>query len=108
MAVTKKKVREFLLAYAWNADHTDEQKAAEVECILAQGDWKYVEDRADRRAGASETGGGKKEFADAVDMELSALYECHDEPHIKTCPNATPDVKLQNFLASQRRKDEER
>lgn len=94
MSLTKTKVRKFLLAYAW-LDDTDEEKAAEVECILKQGDWKYLEDRADMRAGASETGGGPKEFTDAVGMELTALYECHDEPHTRMCPrNETDRIRI--------------
>lgn len=81
----RKDVKAFLLAYAWLND-TPAEKEAEVECILKQGDWKYIEARADRRASAAESGGGSKEYADATDMELSALYECHDEPHTPDCP----------------------
>jgi len=84
MKMTKAKVRAWLLAYAWL--DTPAEQAAEVACILAQGDWKYLDAKADRRAGASETGGGPQEFEDAYGMELSSLYECHDEPHLPTCP----------------------
>lgn len=81
----RKDVKAFLLAYAW-LDDTPQEKAAEVECILKQGDWQFIEARADQRAGAAESGGGPEEFDEATDMELSALYECHDEPHTAACP----------------------
>lgn len=82
--MNKAKVKAWLLDYAW-MDGPAEQ-AAEVDCIMAQGDWKVLDARADRRAGASESGGGPAEFEAAYGMELSALYECHDEPHLPTCP----------------------
>lgn len=82
--VIKAKVRNWLLNYAWLG--TPEEQIREVECILAQNEWQFTEDVADKYAGAQETGGGPQEFAEGVEFALSALYECHDEPHLPTCP----------------------
>lgn len=83
---TKAAARKWLLDYAWLG--TPAEQAREVECVLAQGGWKYTEDVADQYAGAQETGGGPEEFTEGMGFALSALYECHDEPHLPTCPRA--------------------
>lgn len=86
---SKAAVEEFLLGYAWSG--TTEERAREVECILAQDGWQYVDALADKWAGQAEVP-GPEAFAEAHGMALSALYECHDEPHLPTCPRA-PQAK---------------
>lgn len=82
---TKKAVRAWLLDYAWAG--TPDQQAREVDCILAQDDWKNVDIRADQFAGA-QAEPGPAAFDEGVGFALSSLYECHDGPHLPTCPNA--------------------
>ncbi len=79
-------IRDWLIAYAW-VHPEPEFKRAEVDCIMAQDGWRYLEDSADRYAGMSEAGGGPEAFDDAYGFALSALYECHDKPHLTTCPH---------------------
>lgn len=83
MTMTKAKVRAFLLDYAWSG--TPEEQAREVDCIMAQEGHKYVDEVAEQYAGA-QWEPGSQAFDDGVDFALSALYECHDEPHLPTCP----------------------
>jgi hypothetical protein len=78
-------VREWLLEYAWLG--TDAEKIREVECIMAQDHWKYVSARADQYAGAQESP-GPEAFAWGTGFALSELYECHDAPHLPSCPRA--------------------
>jgi hypothetical protein len=80
----KEKVRAWLLDYAW-LDDTPEEKAAEVECILAQGGWEHIEAVADQFAGA-QWEPGPAAFDEGIGYALSALYECHDGPHLENCP----------------------
>ena len=81
--MTKAKVRAWLLDYAWLGDADD--KAREVECILAQGEWRHLGAQADRYAGMAEEP-GPAAYDEATEFALSALYECHDDPHLPTCP----------------------
>lgn len=76
-------IREWLLGYAW-AEDSQEAKEAVVDCIMAQGDWRYLDARADRYAGA-QWEPGPAAFSEGVQFELSALYECHDGPHTEQC-----------------------
>ena len=80
---TKPGVQAWLLNYAWLGSQAE--KEAEVECIMAQEGWKYVDAVAEQFAGAQFEPGPAA--ADAGnEFALSALYECHDEPHLPTCP----------------------
>jgi hypothetical protein len=83
--MTKDQVKAWLLAYAWMGDGKD---AARVDCIMSQDGWKYIDAVADQFAGAQETGGGPAEMAEGTEFALSALYECHDGPHLATCPES--------------------
>jgi hypothetical protein len=88
--VTKSKwqeaaVRAWLIRYAW-ADDTLEAKQARVACIMAQDDWRYIDALADKYAGQAEVP-GPEAFSEAEGFALSALYECHDGPHLETCPS---------------------
>ncbi len=76
-------VRQWLLNYAWLG--TGDEKERTVACIMAQGDWRALTARADRRAGAQEET-GPEVYLDSLGFEISALYECHDGPHQATCP----------------------
>jgi len=82
-AMTKAQVRKRLLAYAWNG--TPAEQAAEVECILAQDGWKYIDAVADQFNGAQS---GESTDLSGNDFALSALYEAHDGPHLPSCPAA--------------------
>ena len=81
--MTADEVRRWLLAYAWLG--TPEEKESEVACIMSQDGWRYLAERADRYAGA-QAEPGPKAYAEGHDIALSGLYECHDAPHLATCP----------------------
>jgi hypothetical protein len=83
MQLTESQVRQWLLDYAWLG--TADAQALEVECILAQDGWQYIDAVADKYAGMAEVP-GPEAFDEATKFALSALYECHDEPHLETCP----------------------
>jgi len=71
---------------AWLADNYN-ISAEETECIMAQDEWKFIEARAEQFAGAQwET--GPEAVAAGNEFALSALVECHDGPHLPTCPYA--------------------
>ena len=81
--MTEDQIRAWLLKYAWLGD--EESKAREVECIMSQGGWKYIDAVADKFAGAQEEP-GPKALSEGTEFALSALYECHSASHLKTCP----------------------
>ena len=82
--LTRKAIGQWLADYAW-IEETPEDKAAVARCIMAQDGWRYIDARADRYAGA-QWEPGPAAFDEGVQFELSALYECHGEPHLATCP----------------------
>lgn len=84
--MTEQAVRAWLLRYAWSED-TDDAKARITDCIMAQDGWKYVDTVADNFAGAQESP-GPAAFDEGTEFALSALYECHGEPHLPDCPDA--------------------
>jgi len=84
--MTEDEIRAWLLAYAW--DGTDEEKAANVECIIDQGEWKHLSARVEQFAGMAVD---ERQATEAEGYALSALYECHEGPHIHECPMASPD-----------------
>jgi len=81
---SKAAVQQWLLGYAW-AEETPEQKAAVVDCIMAQDDWRLIDARADQFAGA-QAEPGPAAFDEGQQFALSGLYECHTGPHKSTCP----------------------
>lgn len=81
--MTKEQVRTWLLDYAWSG--TPEEQKREVECILSQDEWEHIGAQADRFAGA-QWEPGPEAFEEGIGFALSALYECHDSPHLDTCP----------------------
>lgn len=79
-------IRSWLLAYAW-MDHSDAVKAAEVDCIMAQGEWRHLEARVENlMAQCSGENDLDTDIDDAEGFALSALYECHEAPHSPACP----------------------
>jgi hypothetical protein len=83
--MTEEEIKAWLLEYAWLGDE-DTQKR-EVDCIMAQAGWKHLAERTDRRVDAQFGDEDPKKVREAAfGMELSALYECHDDPHLETCP----------------------
>jgi hypothetical protein len=78
-------IRAWLLDYAWLG--TAEERAREVDCIMAQGGWRYLDAQAERLAGQAWEP-GPEAVDEATGFALSALYECHDGPHLPTCPRA--------------------
>lgn len=83
--MTEEQVREWLKGYAWMGP--PKQDAAIIDCILSQDDWHYIDVMADQFAGA-QFEPGLKAREDGIQYALSALYECHDGPHLPTCPDA--------------------
>jgi hypothetical protein len=86
--MTKDRIKAWLLEYAWLG--TKEEQAREVDCIMSQDSWRYLEARKEQlRAQAS----GEEDCLEDVvnEFALSGLYECHDEPHLTTCPRASDD-----------------
>lgn len=83
--MTETAIHDWLVGYAW-ADDTDKAKEARVKCIMAQGNWKYLDAQAEQFAGA-QWEPGPKAFAEGMEFALSALYETHDGPHIDGCPS---------------------
>jgi hypothetical protein len=82
--LTEAEVRAFLLDYAW-LDDTPGQKAAEVDCILAQDGWQFIDVMSEQFANA-QWKPGPAAVDEGVGFALSALYECHNGPHIASCP----------------------
>lgn len=84
--LTKENVMKWLLDYAWLG--TAEEQAATVECIMSQGDIVTLLDgRIEQVSGQAWDDEQAKE---AFGFALSGLYECHDEPHLETCPDFKP------------------
>lgn len=85
----KDELRAWLLDYAWSG--TKEQQAAEVECILTQDRWQHVAAHAEHLRAQLNDPDDQFEQRQARGMAVSALYECHDGPHIDTCPMWRPE-----------------
>lgn len=83
MKLPKDAVRTWLLAYAWFG--TEEDQKRNVECILAQDGWEYIDAVADQFAGA-QWEPGPEAFSDGQQYAMSALYETHGGPHLADCP----------------------
>lgn len=81
--MTEEDVRTWLREYAWLG--TDEERTREVDCIMSQDDWRYLEARKEQLRGQA-SGEETNLEADVDGYALSALYECHDGPHLETCP----------------------
>ena len=76
-------IKAWLMEYAWLGD-ADERRR-EVECIMSQGDWQYIDAMSEKYAAMAEEP-GPAAVSEATGFALSALYECHDGPHLETCP----------------------
>jgi hypothetical protein len=81
--MTEEEIRAWLKEYAWLG--TEEEQHREVTCIMAQDDWRYLEVRKEQLRGQA-SGEETDLEAEVNGLALSALYECHDGPHLDTCP----------------------
>jgi hypothetical protein len=84
--VTKDEIKQWLLNYAWVGDDADANEKV-VDCIMSQDDWKHTDVWIDRYSDA-QFGDEEPEVVKkrATEFALSSLYECHDAPHLETCP----------------------
>lgn len=64
-------VRAWLLKYAWTG--TEAEQAANIDCIMAQGSWRYIDARADQYAGAQNEP-GPAAMDNGTQFALSELY----------------------------------
>lgn len=87
-ADTEAKVRAFLEDYAWMPYTAPEERAAEIDCIMVQVDLAVLDGLTEKYAGQAWEP-GPEAWREAHGFALSALYECHDEPHTETCPRRT-------------------
>lgn len=78
-------VKAWLLDYAWCG--TPDEQRREVDCIMAQDEWRHLSAVAEKFKGMAENPGDPKQMDEAEFMAISALYECHDGPHLDTCPH---------------------
>lgn len=79
----KDAIKQWLLGYAWYG--TPAERAAMVDCIMAQDDWRHISTVADQFAGA-QFESAPAAVAEDEQFALSALYECHSGPHLPGCP----------------------
>jgi hypothetical protein len=92
--LTKESIQTWLLNYAWLG--TAEERVREVECIMSQDDWEFIDARAEQLM--SQASGEETDLVgEATGFALSALYECHDAPHLSTCPRA-PAVPIDSVV----------
>jgi len=82
--MSEEDIKNWLLGYAWLG--SVEEREREVECIMAQDDWKYIDARIERSLGQAWDPGAEGVLDEATEYALSSLYECHDAPHLPTCP----------------------
>lgn len=69
------------------------ESAAEIDCIMAQDNWMYIDALADKFAG-SQWQQGPEAFSEGVQFALSALVECHDGPHTGACPTLAWEMDM--------------
>jgi hypothetical protein len=79
--VTSEQVRTWLLAYLAGTED------ALIDCVLHQDDWRHLSAQTEHYAAMAETP-GPKAVTQAQEFALSALIECHEGPHLATCPDA--------------------
>jgi hypothetical protein len=90
-------IRAWLAAYMGGMGPAE--KMAEIDCIMAQDNWRYIDANADRYAGAQfEPGPGA--FAEGIEYAISALYECHDGPHRDDCPSKAYEMNVDRMRAN--------
>lgn len=83
MKLDETSIRKWLEDYAWLG--TSDEKQREIDCIMSQSDWKHIDAVAEKFAGQA-SGEEQDIMSGATGFALSALYECHDAPHLPTCP----------------------
>lgn len=82
--MTEEQIKAWLLSYAWLG--SEEERAREVDCIMAQDDWKHLDAMSEHYRGMAFD---DRQATEAEGFALSALYECHDGPHLSTCPRTS-------------------
>ena len=88
MTLTRKAVIDWLRE---NYLSSTQESAMLLNCIASQLDataLAVLDARADRFAGAQESGGGPAEFTAGLEFAMTALVECHEGPHADGCPYA--------------------
>lgn len=84
----REEIKAWLLDYAWAHPVDSPERLAEVDCIMRQGNWRHlsaqVEQCLAQRSGENTVA---QDMGEAIGFSLSALYECHDGPHIGRCPH---------------------
>jgi hypothetical protein len=76
--------REWLLA---NYLVPDREAEAFLDCVEAQGGFDYLDAQAERYAGMAWEP-GPAAVDEGYAFALTALVECHEGPHLATCPDA--------------------
>jgi hypothetical protein len=92
----KDAIREWLFDYIWGGPAYQTPSEAElvvkyknnvIECIFSQDTWQYLDVRIEKlmsqRSGERTV---REDMEEALGLELSSLYECHEGPHLPTCP----------------------
>jgi hypothetical protein len=88
----KDAIRKWLYDYIWQPSSFETRSAMEyknsiLDCIFSQDNWQYLDARVERLMGMrSGENSVEDDMSEAIGLELSSLYECHDEPHLDTCP----------------------
>lgn len=85
---------------AWLANYMKPgaESAAEIDCIMSQDNWRYIDALADKFAGA-QFEPGPQAFSEGVEFALSALVECHEGPHTGPCPSKAWDMNMDRYKA---------
>lgn len=92
---SKDAIRKWLYDYIWGgpqrgedlAEQIEKYKNAILDCIFSQDTWQYLDVRVERlMAQRSGERSVEDDMNEALGLELSSLYECHDGPHLDTCP----------------------
>lgn len=89
----KDAIRKWLFDYIWGGpqgvpvESVEAHKNAILDCIFSQNNWQYLDARVERLMGMrSGERSVEDDMNEALGLELSSLYECHDGPHLDTCP----------------------
>lgn len=85
-------IREWLLKYM----KPGAESKAEVDCIMSQDGWMYIDALADKFAG-SQFQQGPEAFSEGVEFALSALVECHGGPHTGACPTLAWEMDMDRW-----------
>jgi hypothetical protein len=90
-------IRAWLFAYLGGMGQAE--RMAEIDCIMAQGDWQYIDAVADKFAGA-QWEPGPQAFSEGIEYAISALYESHEGPHNDDCPSRAYEMNVDRMRAN--------